>query len=89
MAIEGNGGLRVSFDCTALIEELKRDISEFGGDTPVDVVMADHGGVTVYKDYNFTNDNSGIGFVPLPDEKVVRMTAAELLAAYERQNEIF
>ena len=38
MAFTNNLGHKISYDCEDLIEELKQDIEEFGGDMLVEVV---------------------------------------------------
>ena len=88
MAFLNNKGQSISFDCSDLIEELKRDIEEFGEDLLVDVVTEKREGVTIYKDYNFASDDEP-PFDLRSSERVERMTAAALLALYEQDNSIF
>ena len=88
MAFLNNKGQSISFDCSDLIEELKRDIEDFGEDLLVDVVTEKREGVTIYKDYNFAGDD-GPPFDLRSSESVERMTATALLAFYEQENSIF
>lgn len=91
MAFINAEGKAISYECSALIEELKQDITEFGGDTVVDVLCKDTEGVVLYTDYKFIEDDEH-GFDYSTDDKndefVNRMTMSALLVAMEKQNEI-
>lgn len=88
MAFINKYGQKISCDCgDLLIEELKQDISEFGGDLIVEVVTEERKGVTLYKDYNFIDDEE-TDFVLNDNEKLERMTASALLVLYEKENKI-
>ena len=88
MSFINNEGREISYDCSGLIEELKQDIAEFGGDMIVEVVTEEIHGVTIYKDYNFTNEDDPENEFPLtPTEKMQKMTATALLTLYEKENE--
>lgn len=89
MAFVNNMGMKISYDCTELIEELKEDIAEFGGDKILEVVTEEREGVTIYKDYNFIMDDPDAEFKLNPGEKMQRMTASALLMLYEKENSIF
>ena len=89
MAFINNLGRAISFDCSELIEELKADIAEFGGDRLVEVVTEKKHGVTIYKDYNFIDDGKGESFCLSDSEMLQRMTASALLSLYEKENEVF
>lgn len=78
----------ISFDCSELIKELKEDIAEFGGDIIVEVVTEEWEGVTIYKDYNFIEDDESTAFKLSETEKMQRMTASALLLLYEQENGI-
>lgn len=88
MSFENNLGQSISFDCSELIEELKADIAEFGGDMLVDVVTEEREGVTIYKDYNFIDDDESTAFKLSKAEKMQKMTASALLLLYEQENSI-
>lgn len=88
MAFANNLGQSISFDCSELIEELKEDISEFGGDMIVEVVTEEREGATIYKDYNFISDDESTAFKLSETEKLQRMTATALLLLYEQKNSI-
>ena len=88
MAFLNKNGRHISFDCDGLIEELREDIAEFGGDLMVEVVTEDREGVLLYKDYNFIDDSKKTAFKLHPGESVQRMTAAALLELYKLENSI-
>ena len=89
MAFINDMGMKISYDCSELIEELKEDIAEFGGDTIIEVVTEEREGVTIYKDYNFIKDDEDTEFKLNPEEKMQRMTASALMILYEIENSIF
>lgn len=89
MAFINHSGKSISFDCTELIEELKEDIAEFGGNMLIEVVTEEREGVTIYKDYNFVDDDEKTAFKLSKNEKLQRMTASGLLLLYEQENSIF
>lgn len=78
--------IRISYECTELIEELKEDIREFGGDLLIEAVERDYSGVPVYVDYNFIDGSKETDL--LPNENTVRMTAIALLTILEEQNQV-
>lgn len=71
-----------------MADELKQDIEEFGSHLILDVVVQDVEGVTIYKDYNFIENDPVTEFTLEPGERVVKMTAATLLMMYEKENEL-
>lgn len=81
-------GIKISYDCQSLINELKQDIEEFGSHLILDVVVQDVEGVTIYKDYNFIENDPTTEFTLEPGERVVKITAATLLMMYEKENEL-
>ena len=88
MAFRNALGKAISFDCSEFMEELKADIVEFGGDMIVEVVTEEKEGVTIYKDYNFIDDEEKSVFVLKKSERVQQMTASALLVLYEQENKI-
>ena len=80
--------IRISYECTELIEELKADILEFGGDMLVDAVVRDYSGAEVYVDYNLIDNHPATDLVLLPNERIVKMTASALLVVFEEQNQV-
>ncbi len=86
MAFINNLGQSVSFDCTKLIQELKKDIAEFGGEKLLQVVTEERNGVTIYKDYNFIDDDGETKFDLSNGEIYQKMTATALLLLYEEEN---
>ncbi len=87
MAFMNKAGIKISYDCQSLIDELKQDIEEFGSHLILDAVVQDVEGVTIYKDYNFIENDPATEFTLEPGERVVKMTAATLLMMYEKENE--
>lgn len=88
MAFVNKEGMRISFDCDELIEELKYDIQKSGTSLQVLVVMEVRYGVELYKDYNLDDGTGDIGFQLKDGEHVVKMTAGELLKLYEAENSV-
>lgn len=88
MAFRNALGMAISYDCEELIEELRADIAEFGGDKILEVVTEEREGVTIYKDYNFIDDDESTDFKLSKTEKMQRMTASALLLLYEQENSI-
>lgn len=88
MVFMNKAGIKISYDCQSLIDELKQDIEEFGSHLILDVVVQDVEGVTIYKDYNFIENDPATEFTLEPGERIVKMTAATLLMMYEKENEL-
>lgn len=89
MAIVNKDGMKISFECSDLILELKEDILEFGEDAPVCVWCKDEYGVTLYTNYDFIEEENPITSDELDvGEYFKEMTMGELLNALKRQNEI-
>lgn len=89
MAFKNAYGQSISYYCKELIEELKQDIAEFGSNLILEVVTEQREGATIYKDYNFIDDDKETDFKLSENEKMQQMTAAALLTLYEIQNDIF
>lgn len=89
MAFINEQGIKISFECSDLIKELKEDITEFGGDTVVAVWCRDNSGVTLYTNYDFIDEDQPITEKELDkDEYIQKMTMSALLILLEKQNEI-
>lgn len=88
MAFINNLGMAISFDCSDLIEELKEDIDEFGGDLTLEVVTEEKEGVTIYKDYHFIGDDIDEKASLSKGERIQKITAIDLLMLYERENDV-
>lgn len=56
MAIIGKDGVKYSYECTQLIEDLESDIEEFGNET-VRSYYKKKNGVKLYYDYQFHEDD--------------------------------
>ena len=82
-------GMNISFECSELIEELKEDIKEFGGDKIVTVWCKDTHGVTIYTNYDFDEEEMPIDESELEEgEYLKKMTMSALMLLLEKQNEI-
>lgn len=80
----------ISYECSELIEELKQDILEFGGETIVKVWCKDVNGVTLYTNYDFITEELPIKDNELnKDEYIKDITMSELLDYLEKQNSLF
>lgn len=89
MAFINEQGLGISYECSELIEELKEDIVEFGGDTVVAVWCKDNSGVTLYTNYDFIDKEQPITEKEVDDDEYIqKMTMSALLILLEKQNEI-
>lgn len=89
MAIEGNDGLQYSFESTALIEELKQDIAEFGN-MELYAWYTIRAGVKLYTNYAFPEPEMPLDYDKQvkPDEDVEVIRANDLLAKLEQQNSL-
>lgn len=88
MAFTNDLGQSISYNCSSLIMELKADIAEFGGDLIVEVVAEQRQGVTIYKDYNFIEDDQNTSLNLSKNERLQKITASALLILYEQENSI-
>ena len=89
MAFINEQGIKISFECSDLIKELKEDIAEFGGDTVVAVWCKDNSGVTLYTNYDFIDEDQPITEKEVDEDKYIqKMTMSALLILLEKQNEI-
>ena len=89
MAFTNSHGVKISFDCSELIKELKSDIREFGGNTVVAVWCKDIFGVTIYKNYDFICKEEPIKESELKSgEYIQNMTMSALLILLEKQDEV-
>ena len=90
MAIINKNGKMISYVCSALIEELKEDIKEFGGDTIVAVWCKYVNDVKIYTNYDFVTEEDPIDKkIELKnDEFITVMSMSDLLPLLERQNSV-
>lgn len=90
MAFTNSNGEKISFECSELIEELKGDIAEFGGEKVVSVWCKDYNGVTLYTNYDFIHEEAPIDKSELKEgEYLQNMTMTALLILLEKQDDIF
>lgn len=85
MAFINNQNKHISYDCSALIDELAQDIKEFGSDLVVEVVVKNVDGTEIYKDYNFIEDDTPNNFTLKDGEYIKKMTTAALLECYKAE----
>ena len=88
MAFKNSYGVNVSFECSDLIKELKRDILEFGEDDTVSVWCKQSCGVEIYTNYDFIKPENVKEHELAAGEYIKSMTMGELLALMEQQNEL-
>ena len=80
------GFIKLSYECSDLIEEIKGDISEFGEDLEECVLVKDFHGCKIYKENDFVDTV----FEPLHDDEFIeKMKIGKLLELCEQQNSIF
>ena len=94
MAFEGKDGIKISYECSGLISELKNDIAEFGEDTLIYVwVKEDKDGIALFTNYDFIDDEMPITADELKTmkdrgEHIEVMTMGILLPILVQQNEV-
>lgn len=85
----GVNDMSVGYECSELIEELKSDIAEFGGDLIVAVWCKDCAGRTLYTNYDFIVEEEPLHENEvLPDEYITQMSMSALLVVLKSQNKI-
>lgn len=90
MAFVNANGENISYECSKLIEELKEDITEFGGNKMVAVWCRKYKGVVIYTNYDFMEEDLPFNKSELKDgESLIQMTMSALLVVLEQQNSIF
>lgn len=94
MAFERKDGIKISYECSDLIAELKQDIAEFGEDTMIYVWVKDcDGGIALFTNYDFIVDEMPITADELKTmkdrgEHIEVMTMGILMPILVQQNEI-
>ena len=89
MAFVNADGKSIGFECSELIEELKEDILEFGGNKMIAVWCKEYEGVILYTNYDFIEEDEPLTKSELKDgEFIKQMTMSALLVVLEKQNEI-
>jgi hypothetical protein len=89
MGFINEDGLNVSYDASELIEDLKRDIAEFGGNTIVAVWCKKAKGVEIYTNYDFIDKDDPISKTEIEDDEYLKqMSMTALLMLLEMENEI-
>ena len=89
MGFVNENGENISYECSELIEELKEDILEFGGDTIVNVWCKDTNGVTIYTNYDFIEKELSLQDNEVENcEYIKQMSMTALIMLLEMQNNI-
>ena len=89
MAFINENGEKISYECSALIDDLKHDIDEFGGNTIVAVWCKKTHGVEVYTNYDFIDETQPLKKEELKEGEFIKtMTMTALLLLFKTQNEI-
>lgn len=79
--------LKISYECSELIEELRQDILEFGKDTIINVWCKDINGVTLYVNYDFITEELPVGKSELIENEYIKeIPMGDLLKLLEKQN---
>lgn len=87
MGFINEDGLNVSYDASELIEDLKRDIAEFGGNTIVAVWCKKAKGVEIYTNYDFIDKDDPISTTEIEDDEYLKqMTMTNISVAGAMQN---
>lgn len=80
--------MKISYECSELIEELERDIAEFG-DIDMYAFFEKIKGYTFLTNYDFINEEKPLEVKELKDDTIVKkMKAKEILDILEKQNSI-
>ena len=80
--------MKISYECSELIEELKKDIEEFG-DIDMYAFFEKIKGYTFLTNYDFVNEEKPLETKELKDDTIVKiMKAKEILKILKEQNSI-
>lgn len=79
--------MKISYECSELIEELKKDIKEFG-DIDMYAFFREINGNTFLVDYDFIEDEMPLTSKELGNDVAQVMKASEILKILEEQNKI-
>lgn len=89
MALKCKNGELISYDSSLLIDELRQDIAEFGGNTKVAVWLKKIRGATFCTNYDFLEESMPITKAELEDDEfITTMTMSALLTLLEKQDKI-
>ncbi len=89
MAIATKSGIDVSFESEDLIQEVKTDITEFGGNAIVAVWVRNYDGAKFISNYDFIDEDVPITEDEILDcEELQEMSLRELLHQLEKQDAI-
>lgn len=87
MGFKNEDGTEICMECTELINELKQDIQEFGGNEVVYVWCKRAYGVVLYVNYDFITEDDPVSINELEEgEYLQKMTMTALLMLLEQQN---
>ena len=79
--------MKISYECSDLIEELKNDINEYG-DIDMYAFFDNIDGYTFLTNYDFISDENPLNSDELNNSIVQIMKASEILKKLKEQNEI-
>lgn len=80
--------MKISYECSELIEELEKDIAEFG-DIDMYAFFEKIKGYTFLTNYDFINEEKPLEVKELKDDTIVKkMKAKEILDVLKKQNSI-
>ena len=80
--------MKISYECSELIEELEKDIEEFG-DIEMYAFFEKIKGYTFLTNYDFINEEMPLNVKELKNDTIIKiMKAKEILDILEKQNSI-
>lgn len=80
--------MKISYECSELINELKEDIKEFG-DIDMYAFFEKREGYTFITNYDFIEEEKPLDVKELKEDTIIQiMKASEILKILEEQNEI-
>ena len=80
--------MKISYECSELIEELEEDIIKFGENEEVIVWCKNIDGTTIYTNYDFDTDMKIHSSEVEKDEYLIKIPMKDLLTKLREQNKI-
>ena len=80
--------MKISYECSELIEELEEDIIKFGENEEVIVWCKNIEGTTIYTNYDFDTDMKIHSSEVEKDEYLIKIPMKDLLTKLREQNKI-
>lgn len=80
--------MKISYECSELIEELEEDIMEFGENKEVIAWCKNTNGTTIYINYDFDTDMKISDSEVEKDEYLIKISMGNLLEKLKKQNQV-